>query len=206
VPQSFRRLPGSSSSPAAWTMPPHVFRVDASSSVPLFTDGPFVETRSTAAASPSWMWPTRRLRGCGRGRSRWPAVGRRKCEASETPGNFQRLLDGVGGRFYCEALPRVLVDATSCFPPDPRHLDTHYRRGGSGWPGSTGTLSAAMRAVRTSESARPRARRRSHLPPTRRIRRAGPTPQRGQGPRRAPEAPRCRQSRHLPAGPDPPMA
>jgi hypothetical protein len=40
--------------------------------------------RSTSAASPSWMWPTRRRRGCGRERSRWPAVGRRRGDASGT--------------------------------------------------------------------------------------------------------------------------
>jgi hypothetical protein len=74
--------------------------------------------RSTSAASPSWMWPTRRRRGCGRERSRWPAVGRRRCDASGSPCNFQRFLNRVGGRSYCEALPRVLVDTTSCFPPD----------------------------------------------------------------------------------------
>jgi hypothetical protein len=40
-----RRLPGSSSSPAAWTTLPGVFNVDASSGTPLFTDGPFVESK-----------------------------------------------------------------------------------------------------------------------------------------------------------------
>src|SRR5664280_2741611 len=38
------------------------------------------------------MWPTRKRRGCGRARSRWPAVGRRRCDASESPCNFQRFL------------------------------------------------------------------------------------------------------------------
>ena len=53
--------------------------------------------RSTSAASPSWMWPTRRRRGCGRERSQWPAVGRRRCDASESPCNFQRFLNGGAG-------------------------------------------------------------------------------------------------------------
>jgi hypothetical protein len=87
--------------------------------------------RGTSAVSPSWMWPTRRWRGCGRERSRWPAVGRRRCDASGSLCNFQRFLNGVGGRSYCEAGLRVPVDTTS-FLLTPRHLDTHssaVRRG-----------------------------------------------------------------------------
>jgi hypothetical protein len=71
-----------------------VLSVDASSGTPLFTDGPFVETRRSSAASPSWMWPTKRRRACGRERSRWPAVGRRRCDVSGSPCNFRRLLNG----------------------------------------------------------------------------------------------------------------
>ena len=47
-----------------------VFSADASSGTPLFTDGPFAETKE--------------LRGCGRERSLWPAVGRRRCDVSDT--------------------------------------------------------------------------------------------------------------------------
>jgi hypothetical protein len=51
--------------------------------------------------------------GCGRERSRWPAVGRRRCDVSGSPCNFRRFLNGVGGRSCREALLRVLVDTTS---------------------------------------------------------------------------------------------
>ena len=79
--------------------------------------------RSTSAASPWWMWPTRRRRGCGQERSRWPAVGRRRCDGSGSPCNVQRFLNGICGRSYCEALLRILVDTTGCFLLTQRHLD-----------------------------------------------------------------------------------
>jgi hypothetical protein len=36
---------------------------------------------------------TSRRRGCGPERSRWPAAGRRRCDASRSPCNFRRLLN-----------------------------------------------------------------------------------------------------------------
>jgi hypothetical protein len=110
---------GSSSSPAAWTMLPpcsvSMRRAARRCSPTARSSSP----RSTSAASPSWMWPTRSRRGCGRERSRWPAVGRRRCDASGSPCNFQRFLNGVGGRSYCEALLRVSCGYQGLFSPDP---------------------------------------------------------------------------------------
>ena len=62
-----------------------VFSVDASSGTPLFTDGPFVESKEHLGGFAVVTWPTRRRRGCGRERSRWPAVGRRRCDVSGSP-------------------------------------------------------------------------------------------------------------------------
>jgi hypothetical protein len=64
-----------------------VFSVDASSGTPLFSDGPFVESKEHLGGFVSWMWPTSKRRGCGRGRLRWPAVGRKRCGASWSPRN-----------------------------------------------------------------------------------------------------------------------
>jgi hypothetical protein len=47
--------------------------------------------RSTSAASPSWTLPMRRRPGCGQEGSRWPAVGRRRSDASRRTWNFPRL-------------------------------------------------------------------------------------------------------------------
>ena len=89
-----------------------VFSVDASSGTPLFTDGPFVESKEhlggfavvdVADEEAARLWAER---------SRRPAVGRRRCDASRSGCNFQRFLNGVGGRSYCEAPLRVLVERT----------------------------------------------------------------------------------------------
>ena len=66
-----------------------VFSVDGSSGD---RSSPTVRTsrpRSTSGGSLSWTWPTMRPRGCGRARSRWPVVGRRRCGASRCPGNVR---------------------------------------------------------------------------------------------------------------------
>src|SRR5262245_20379686 len=51
------------------------------------------------------MWPAKRRRGCGRERSRWPAVGRRRCDVSgpyATSGDFLTESAGVPAarRYY----------------------------------------------------------------------------------------------------------
>ena len=76
---------------------------------------PTSSPRSTSAASPSWMWPTRRRRGCGRERSQWPADGRRRCTASGWPCKIRRLCDGIGGRSRRDAVLRALVGAARLF-------------------------------------------------------------------------------------------
>jgi hypothetical protein len=55
-------------------------------------------TTRWAVTEAARLWPER---------SWWPAVGRRRCDASGSPCNFRRLPNGVGGRF----LPR---GSTSC--------------------------------------------------------------------------------------------
>jgi len=62
--------------------------------------------RSTSAASLSWTWPTKRRRGCGPRRSRWPAAGRRRCDASGSPCDLRRPHNG-DGRPSCPARVRV---------------------------------------------------------------------------------------------------
>jgi len=51
----------------------------------------------------------------------WPQEVRR----FRVPMRLPEFLNGVGGRSYCEALLRVLVETTSCRLMAPRHLDTH---------------------------------------------------------------------------------
>src|SRR5689334_1912815 len=76
-----------------------VFSVDASSGTPLFTDGPFIESKEhlggfavvdVADEEAARLWA---------GRSRWPAVGRRRCDASGSPGNFRKPLNKSRRRF-----------------------------------------------------------------------------------------------------------
>ena len=81
-----------------------VFSVDTSSSPMVRSSRP----RNTSVALLSWMWPTSRRRGCGRERSRRPAVGRRRCDASGSPCNFQRALDGLrASRLYRRSSDRM---------------------------------------------------------------------------------------------------
>jgi hypothetical protein len=86
-----------------------VFSVDASMRRAARHGSPTVRSsspRSSSAASPSWMCPTRRPHGCGRERSRWPAGGRRRCAASRYAGNFRSFPDGIGGCSCREALSK----------------------------------------------------------------------------------------------------
>ena len=87
-----------------------VFSVDASSGTPLFTDGPFIESKEhlggfavvdVADEEAARMWA---------GKIGVAAAGRRRCDASGSPSNFRRLLNGVGERSCGEALLRVLAD------------------------------------------------------------------------------------------------
>ena len=68
-----------------------VFSVDASSGTPVFTDGPFVESKEHLGGFAVVDVADEEARGCGRARSRWPAVGRRRCDGSRSPRNFRRL-------------------------------------------------------------------------------------------------------------------
>ena len=61
-----------------------VFSVDASSGTPLFTDGPYVESKEHLGGFAVVDVADEEARGCGRERSRWPAVGRRRCDVSST--------------------------------------------------------------------------------------------------------------------------
>jgi len=89
-------------------MLPRLFSSDASSGTPLFTDGPFIESKEH---------PRRlRRRGCGRRggraavgpeRSRWPAVAAGGATLPGPQGNFRRLLNGVGGRSCREVGAKV---------------------------------------------------------------------------------------------------
>ena len=72
-----------------------VFSVDASSGTRCSPTDRSSKPKSTSAASPSWTWPTRKPRGCGPEGSRWPADGRKRCDASRSPCNSRKLHDVV---------------------------------------------------------------------------------------------------------------
>ena len=62
-----------------------VFSVDAADGSPIFTDGPYVESKEHLGGFAIVDVVTRMRRGCGPGRSRWPVAGHRRCDASSRP-------------------------------------------------------------------------------------------------------------------------
>jgi hypothetical protein len=61
----------------------HPFSVDASSGTPLFTDGPYVETKEHLGGFTIGDVADEQAARLWAGRSRWPAVGRRRCDVSK---------------------------------------------------------------------------------------------------------------------------
>jgi hypothetical protein len=56
--------------------------VDPSSGSPVFTDGPYIETKEHLGGFAEWMCPTMPRHGIGLAGSRWRSAGRRRCTAS----------------------------------------------------------------------------------------------------------------------------
>jgi hypothetical protein len=119
-----------------------VFSVDASSGTPLFTDGPFIESKEHLggfAVVDVADEEAARL---------WPAVGRRRCDASRSPCNFRRLLNGVGGRSCREA------GATCRSAPPARSQDAcAWRRSCPRSPASPAASRAGYHTWRRNQSA-----------------------------------------------------
>jgi hypothetical protein len=99
-----------------------VFSVDAPGGTPLFTDGPFIESREHLggfAVVDAADEEAARLRAA---KIAVACAGRRRCDASGSPCNFRRLLNGVGGRSCHEAAAKA--------SPAQRHVRSTSRGSG----------------------------------------------------------------------------